>query len=228
MQLVQQVDKSRPVYVLDDGVMTSGRKFLFDSIEQVAAACLPFVTTIAAKHAQKEIVLAGWSYGGVVASAVAKLLNGMLSVKSLILFDSPLRAPRAVTQATSDGDAANADSSSGGGVHTTAPAIIDDSATDSASSSAFDLQARTREHFAACTALLRVHHRRELDSATAPALACTVVDVRPEHTDYDCGPEAAAELTSGPVRRVTVPGTHWTMLFGQNALVVAKEVQKYL
>lgn len=209
--------------------MTSGKKFLFESIEQVAAACLPFVTTIAAKHAQQEIVLAGWSYGGVVASMVAKLLNSapaggsdkdVLAVKALILFDSPLRAPRSSTTIATAAASTGDDSS----VHTTAP-IIGTPSSESGSG-AFDLQARTQAHFAACTSLLRAYYLREPDAT--PPLSCAVVDIRPEETDYDCGSEAAAEITSGAVRRATVPGTHWTMLFDQNVLAVAKVVREFL
>lgn len=225
---MQQIDKTRPVYVLDDGVMTSGKQFLFESIEQVAAACLPFLAAISAKHTQREIVLAGWSYGGVVASMVAKLLNStpsgssnkdVVAVKALILFDSPLRAPRTSTTSTASAENKEGDT----GVHTTAP-IIGTPSSDS--SGVFDLQARTQAHFAACTSLLRAYYLREADAT--PPLSCAVVDIRPEHTDYDCGSEAAAEITSGAVRRATVPGTHWTMLFDQNVLAVAKVVREYL
>lgn len=224
MQLVQQLDKRLPVYVLDDGVMTSGKDFLFQSIEHVAKTCLPFVQAIAQKHRrgeQMEIVLAGWSYGGVVAAHVAKLLNevlpsqsGCVTVNALILFDSPLRDPRVSSTQSSDA------------VHKTshpkeiAPTVQSDAPAN------FDVQQRTQMHFGACTDLLRAFYLLERDAA--PWVKCTVVDVRPEQTDYDCGVEAATALTSGAVRRATVPGTHWTMLFQDNAHVVAKTIQPYL
>ena len=228
MQLVQQLDKSLPVYVLDDGVMTSGREFTFQSIDQVAAACLPFVRAIAQKHRQgdrAEIVLAGWSYGGVVASAVATLLNttalsegtsaAVITVTALILFDSPLRDPRVSSAHSSDA------------VHTTShPKEIAPNVAQADTTSAFDVQQRTQMHFSACTDLLRAFYLREIESA--PPLTCRVFDVRPEQTDYDCGPEAASALTTGAVRRATVPGTHWTMLFQDNAQVVATVIQEYL
>lgn len=224
MQLVQQLDKRLPVYVLDDGVMTSGKDFLFQSIEHVAKTCLPFVHAIAQKHRQgerRQIVLAGWSYGGVVASGVAKLLSEILpdlfdavEVTALILFDSPLRDPRVTSAQSSDA------------VHKTshpkeiAPTVQSDAPGN------FEVQQRTQMHFGACTDLLRAFYL--LGSDVSPPLKCRVVDVRPEQTDYDCGPEAALALTSGEVRRATVPGTHWTMLFQDNAHSVAKTIQQYL
>lgn len=234
MQLVQQLDKRLPVYVLDDGVMTSGRDFLFESIEHVARTCLPFVQSIAQKHRRSqrlEVVLAGWSYGGVVASVVARLLGEQLSVSSeaitvnaLILFDAPLWDPRASVADTS------------ASVHTTSsvPKEIAPTVTQPGDTLGhFDVQQRTQVHFAACTDLLRAfylqdHSSQAISIADSPPLKCVVVDVRPEQTDYDCGLEAAAALTSGEVRRAVVPGTHWTMLFQDNAHTVAKAIQEYL
>ena len=234
MQLVQQLDKRLPVYVLDDGVMTSGRDFLFESIEHVARTCLPFVQSIAQKHRRDqrvEIVLAGWSYGGVVASMVARLLSMQLAgpletitVNALILFDAPLRDPRQSAEHTSSS------------VHTTAavPKEIAPTVPQSADSVGhFDVQQRTQMHFGACTDLLRAFYLQDYDhnthtTASARPLKCTVVDVRPEQTDYDCGLDAAAALTSGEARRAVVPGTHWTMLFQDNAHTVAKTIQEFL
>jgi thioesterase domain-containing protein len=236
LPLVQQIDKTRPVYVLDDGVMTSGKEFPFESIEHVARTCLPFVQAIAAKHStgsgaggEQVVTLAGWSYGGVVASAVAKLLSGAavsaqeagaIRVNALVLFDSPLRAPKKASSAENDEEE---------GVHTTAP-IIESEAADSA---ALDLQARTQRHFRACTDLLRKFHNEQGECAAgdekaSQPLRCAIADVRPEQTDYDCGIEAAAELTSGDAVRITVPGTHWTMLFQDNVVSVGKAIRAFL
>lgn len=233
MPLVQQIDRSQPVYVLDDGVMTSGRAFTFTSIDHVAQTCLPFVEAIAAAHESGSgegsdvvITLGGWSYGGVVASAVAKLLNqqgSRIRVKALVLFDAPLRAPRKV-HSSSDSE----------GVSSTAPAVV--SPTDASSGSggaAFDLQARTQAHFRSCTDLLQLFYGDQRNAPptaerTSPPLQCNICDVRPEQTDYDCGLEAAAELTSGQAQRVTVPGTHWTMLFQDNVISVGKVLRDLL
>jgi thioesterase domain-containing protein len=229
LPLVQQIDKTRPVYVLDDGVMTSGKAFPFESIEHVARTCLPFVLAIAHKHgasaagAEKVLTLAGWSYGGVVASVVAKLLADAaqgegIRVNALVLFDSPLRAPKMAASADGDAD----------GVHSTAPIIE----SEAANSAALDLQARTQGHFRACTDLLRKFYDSQAEcsaSTTAgPALRCRIADVRPEQTDYDCGLDAAAELTSGEAVRITVPGTHWTMLFQDNVISVGKAIRAFL
>jgi thioesterase domain-containing protein len=224
MPLVQQLDKSRPVYVLDDGVMTSGRAFTFTSIEQVAQTCVSFVEAIASTHSKRAVTLGGWSYGGVVASAVAKLLaqrGSKVEVRSLVLFDAPLRAPR---KPTASGDGVDQNSE---GVSGTAPAVINPAGAGG--QAALDLEARTQAHFRACTDLLQRFYASQQPQQEAPAqLQCSVCDVRPEHTDYDCGVQAAQELTTGAVRRVTVPGTHWTMLFNSNAVEAAKAIRDCL
>ena len=255
LPLVQQLDKKHPIYALDDGVMTSGKIFQFESIDQVARTCLPFVREIAKKHNTSVVTLAGWSYGGVVASAVAKILSerrdddgdeDSVRVNSLVLFDAPLRAPPKKS------------AESTAGVSTTAP-IIDVASAGVAGSeasegddnsvgrgSSFDLQARTQSHFRSCTDLLQLYYRdQQLDgnnnavsagsnqlkvpsSLPAPPLRCAVCDVRPELTDYDCGMEAASELTSGVASRITVPGTHWTMLLQDNVISVGKAIKEFL
>jgi thioesterase domain-containing protein len=224
MPLVQQLDKTRPVYVLDDGVMTSGRAFTFTSIEQVAQTCVPLVEAIASTHNKRAVTLGGWSYGGVVASGVAKLLaqrRSKVEVGSLVLFDAPLRAPR---KPTASGDGVDQNSE---GVSGTAPAVINPAGAGG--QAALDLEAHTQAHFRACTDLLQRFYASQQPQQEAPAqLQCSVCDVRPEHTDYDCGVQAAQELTTGAVRRVTVPGTHWTMLFNSNAVEAAKAIRDYL
>lgn len=253
LQLVQQLDKNQSVYVLDDGVMTSGKDFTFESIEQVAQNCLPFVLNIAQKHRQGDqkmaIVLAGWSYGGVVASVVAKLLAGLVAsasaaaadppgstvqvqVNALILFDSPLRDPRASAACASDSDSVHTQVAAPAAAAAAPPAVVGDASTTGAAA-AFDVQHRTQVHFSACTDLLRAFYSRAAEeqftsSTSPPPLTCRVLDVRPEQTDYDCGPEAVTALTTGEVRRTVVPGTHWTMLFQENAAHVAKNIQSFL
>lgn len=235
MPLVQQLDKTQPVYVLDDGVMTSGRPFAFTSIEQVAETCLPLVRAIAAAHNAKGtgdkkqvVTLGGWSYGGVVASVVAMLLarqgTGVnVEVKSLVLFDAPLRAPR---NKRGEAEGEGQEEVSG-----TAPDVV--APTEGGNGAApFDLQARTQAHFRACTDLLRQFYasqqRGSPSDTTGKVLRCAVLDVRPEQTDYDCGVGAAEELTSGAVQRVTVPGSHWTMLFQDNVVHVGRVVRPAL
>lgn len=208
--------------------MTSGRTFSFESIDHVARTCIPFVREIAKKHSVDVIILAGWSYGGVVASVVAKLLGQSIEeetvrVESLVLFDAPLRAP----PKTSDGK-----------VSATAPVIISGSNTERGSdgNGSFDLQTLTQSHFQSCTELLKLLYRDQQSSTAAGAspptttrlLQCAVYDVRPAETDYDCGLEAASELTSGVAIRITVPGTHWTMLFDDNVVSVGKAIKEYL
>ncbi|KAJ1396811.1 Alpha/Beta hydrolase protein [Ochromonadaceae sp. CCMP2298] len=246
LPLVASMHSDRPVFVLDDGVMTSGRPFPFASIEEAAACCLPLVRNIAHNHGGGDVLLMGWSYGGVVASAVAKMFamekevgaedrdgggeGAYVRVRALVMFDSSLRTPLvqpgkqapvqrqppqkdlAVAQAAitggGDGDGEGERKGEGEG---------EGEGADRSSSE--DLALLTQRHFDACTALLIQHHKRIPEQQP---LTCPVLDVRPEQTDYDCGEGAAQELTSGPVTRSVVPGSHWTMLFDANVLSVAE------
>jgi thioesterase domain-containing protein len=233
---VQQIESGQPVYALDDGVMTSGKLFEFSSIENVAEACLPFVQEVARKHMKHsqlpQVVLAGWSYGGVVASVIARMLSqftgasGAVQVRSLILFDAPLRTPR------------NSNDES----YSTSPKIHDDAPTKdlavantSVSTELLEnaLDIRTKDHFSSCTNLLKVYYaQQEIAQAGGTnegiKLACPVCDIRAEETDYDCGEEAVSQLTTAFIRRERVPGTHWTMLFQNNVIRVGQVLKEFL
>jgi acyl carrier protein/pimeloyl-ACP methyl ester carboxylesterase len=245
LPLVASMNSGRPVFALDDGVMTSGRTFPFASIEEVAACCLPMVRKIAQSHGGGEVLLMGWSYGGVVASAVAKMLAAPLPpseedqeqseedqvqeqdgqdgggdgapvrVRALVMFDAPLRAPQ-----VQPGTQAPAQRQPPQKDLAVAQGVTREGGGEGAGGPAsVDLAQLTQRHFDACTSLLRQYHQRAPEQEP---LTCPVLDVRPAQTDYDCGEGAARELTSGPVTRMVVPGCHWTMLFDENVIVVAE------
>ena len=287
-ELKNKVD-SVPVYVLDDDVMMMGGEFRFESIQQVAAHCAPIVRQIAARHARREVLLAGWSYGGVVAVEVAKLLaptpatagvdnmdvetqtEDYLEVKAVVVFDSPIRAPKQLHTTTPQKQQPQTVNSAGVALsegkqeeQPSRPAVVGPAATTTAGTASgtaatttagttdegdegdeggerragsgigmggkeFDIEARTQYHFTACTDLLKAYYDRPAEPAhQPPPLQCAVCDVRPMQTDYDCGEEAARELTSGAVTRELVPGTHWTMLFDDNAPSSAAILARFL
>jgi hypothetical protein len=74
-------------------------------------------------------------------------------------------------------------------------------------------------HFVKCNELLDAYDERSLQ------LRCPIVDVRPEATD--CRPALDA-LTTAALRRHTVAGDHWTMLFGEQTRAVAALVEQTL
>lgn len=212
MEFVKAIGPQAPVYAIDDDVMMSGKEFSFSSIEDVAKHCVPLVQQIMEELKAQSLTLGGWSYGGVVATAVAKLASlGRESWKldAIVLFDSPLREPKKLHDAPI----------------TQKDSLIQVSAEDNDPKEdhygVFDLNARTSAHFASCTGLLRLHHQRERE---LQPLHCPVLDVRPLETDYDCGLDAVQELTSSSVARVQVSGSHWTMMFGDNVAQVAAAV----
>jgi thioesterase domain-containing protein len=204
-ELVSKFEGDNAVYVLDDGVILNQNEFVFSSISSVAAECLTCVSKIVAASKTREVCLGGWSYGGVVASEIAVLLaksDSNLSVKMILLFDSPLRPVLPSLRGASN---------------TSANDFLSFQSGDDKS-----LEQLARNHFCMCTKLLHLFHGRQ---ASVPVLNCPIWDIRPEDNIYDCGSDAVQELTEASFHRVIVKGTHWNMLFGANAGDVAKLIK---
>lgn len=215
MQLSAQLSKNRPVFALDDRVVESGVSLPFDSIEQVAKNCLKVMHSIlsnrAVQNGKVEIDLAGWSYGGVVAVEIAKqitLSDDRITVRSVAMFDSPLRSAVVQESAADHVEHSPFDDANNGGA---------------AGNNAVTLQ-RAEKHFKECTALLTLYHQRPQESQP---LRCSVLDVRPESTDYVFEESAVKELTSGSISKEIVPGTHWTMLYNENAASTAQVLERF-
>lgn len=201
--------------------MTNGLEFGFDSIEEVANACIPRIlevlesatpsqtdigstpTMIRRKRLNSishlKIILAGWSYGGVVASEVAKQIelgySNRIAVQSVTMFDSPLRKPLNINESSSYDESTIADK------------------IKTLSTSA-DLSDRIKKHFQVCTDLLAKYHKRPQEDKI---LKCPILDIRPLEADFNFSISDVEELTTGKVERKFVPGSHWTMLFEEFA-----------
>ena len=230
-ELTAQITKDVPVFALDDGCVMSGAEFSFESIEEVASLCIEKVLALCKSFAIErrstfsekepiEIILGGWSYGGVVASAMASHLANLsprpICIKALILFDPPLRA-----RTTFSGDQIAP-------VRHNAEPISDsdlkreDGGIESPDKIAED---RAEYHFSKCTALLRKFHRRPVIKSL---IECPLLYIFPKESEYTCGADTASEVTNGAVSSLESPGTHWTMLFGANASVVAGFIVSFL
>lgn len=260
------MDLNTAVYVLDDGVMLSGNLFQFESIEHVAATCLPVIESILIRHHNHHnhrtdgvgsnisvddsaisFNLGGWSYGGVVAAAVAKLLqstpvcalHSKLVVSKLLLFDSPLRTSSSSTYDVGDNVNDDMDKSvniSGKMVVLDKQSVEAEDTADVAMAKVFaansrianddDIVNQADDHFKACTDLLKKYHLRPVEFKP---LTCPIYDLRPrDDSSYRCPIEAIEELTTGKVTRKVVEGNHWTMLFNEHAISVANIVMSYL
>ena len=257
------MDLNTAVYVLDDGVMLSGNLLQFESIEHVAATCLPVIESILMRHhnlnhqdhrvdgdgsnisADDSTItfnLGGWSYGGVVAAAVAKLLqstpvctlHSKLVVNKLLLFDSPLRASSESTHGTRDDN--KSVNISGKMVVIGEPSDVAEDTADVAMTKVFsanlrnayddDIANQADNHFKACTDLLKKHHLRP---AECKPLTCPIYDLHPrDDCSYRCPIEAIEELTTGKLTRRAVEGNHWTMMFNEHAISIANILMSYL
>jgi len=263
------MDLNTAVYVLDDGVMLSGNLFQFESIDHVAATCLPVIESILMRHhnhqdhrlnddlsnisADDSVItfnLGGWSYGGVVATAVAKLLqstpgctlHNKLLVSKLLLFDSPLRASSASLHLTRDDDDYDdhdmdkSENISGKLMVLDELSVVTEGTVEDTLTKVFvanarnvnddDIANQADNHFKACTDLLKKHYLRP---AECKPLTCPIFDIRPrDDCSYRCPIEAIEELTTGKVTRRVVEGNHWTMLFNEHAISIANIVMSYL
>ena len=214
MELAQALGGSRPVFALDDGVVSSGSEFLFSSIEAAAAECLAALRS--GNLGQQVAILGGWSYGGVVAVEMMKQMVALakedcpLDVQQLVLFDAPLRPP-VLGPPAQGGLSSNLDESENNGIESYQAALG-------------GLNAHVHHHFERCTDLLRDYQRRVEDRGF---INCRVLDIRPSESRYLCSKEAAEEVVveSGLVHRLQVQGSHWTMIFGDHAVAVAAAVQ---
>jgi thioesterase domain-containing protein len=209
------------VYGLDDRVVESNAEFLFKSIEEVASQCLVMIQSILADSLQQSsevtdgsssillVDLAGWSYGGVVAMEIAKQIamkDPRIRVRSVAVFDSPLRPGVEVP----------------GGCDEISP--FHEQGQLFFSSNDRSLMDRVKSHFQDCIGLLSHYHQRSRE--TQP-LTCPVLEIRPERSGYVFHAADIEEFTSGTVVRAIVPGTHWTMLSGENAISTATVLKTF-
>jgi thioesterase domain-containing protein len=222
LPLAKQIGLERSVFVLDDGIVESGDfSFPFQSIEEVATECMEVVESLAKTYFQEysspisapsakknEILLAGWSYGGVVAVELAKLLttkSTSLIVANIVLFDSPLRSPvvQEKKQSSEEHQPVKTKVSSSISPITTHQA-------EQQQQQQVQVHEVAEKHFDACTRLLSLYHQRP---AETQMLQCAICDIRPTQSDYLINFDAIEELTSNPQsKRVVVNGSHWTML----------------
>jgi thioesterase domain-containing protein len=179
----------------------------------------------------RSIVLAGWSYGGVVAVQLAAALEATpaagLRARSVVMFDAPLgqsvargfhREGGVDVAAGSDDDTVAAKlrrlptpAGAAGSSTLTAAADADDDA----------LARLAAQHFALCNALLDRY---------APGrvrVCCPLMDVRPRNSEC-VFLDSLDHLTSAAVLERVVAGDHWTMLFGENTEGAAAELSAFL
>ena len=217
--------------------MMSGCDLKFSSLSEVVSECLIKLSEVqltlnnerdssnaSVLSTHFDLILMGWSYGGVVASLLAEKIatDGSgearsFNVKCVVTFDPPLRARKKAVEYTA-GEAALL-------VNTEAP----HSETDEIALGDADVEERLRadRHFASCTSLLKQFHDRPY-TKHSPANKSPYLYIFPEESAFTSGEVSAAEMTSGLVVCKMSPGNHWTMLFGQNANFTAGIVSSFL
>lgn len=191
LEFVSALSQEQSIFALDDGMLMSGKEFKVSSVEEVVECCFTPAISVARAHGQRvpgqpqrrEIVLGGWSYGGVVAVELAKLIRNKqlaaegsdttaidIDIKAVILFDPPVRQPNKLHEAVSDDSQADRNLTNGAAV---SGAITGGEVNE--------VVVRTAKHFLAYTKLLKNYHSRPANQHT---LLCPVFDIRPEESDY--------------------------------------------
>jgi thioesterase domain-containing protein len=231
MELVKAMGPGRRVLALDDSVLTTGATFDFQSVQQVAAECVLVLREALQGPSPVQLLLGGWSYGGVVAVEVAQQLAALgeaspFRVMLLTLFDAPLRQPSVAESPTLEddwvvGSEVDSNSDTSNNHNSGLVALLSPTESSVTSQDLPNLTTRIEQHFECCTSLLRVYQQRMPQPGS---ISCPLLDVRPLQTTYDCGIGAAEEVVSlkENVWRHCVTGNHWTMLFGENVSTVGR------
>jgi thioesterase domain-containing protein len=211
MELTRKLESSQTVFALDDDVITSGKEFLFSSIAEVAEACCNQIVKAMEITCNSVLRLAGWSYGGVIAIEVAKLLlKTSLDVKDIVLFDAPL--------VSSVVDATIATTEEDGNIQLPVAWINEQ----------FIAQ-RSVKHFQSCTSLLHQYYQqqREQRQQDQTIFNCPILDIRPSQSDYFVQQKDIEQFSTGVVYRTTVRGSHWTMLSSDHVYDVVTAMQSF-
>ena len=250
MELTQTLKEHYVVVALDDNILLASAvddhndetsapiSKPFATINDVVTACLPHIESIAKQfgHQKKsdsgtsyEIVLGGWSYGGVVATLLTQRLHELnsktdfdgpvITVSRLFLFDSPLF-----------GDI----------IH-----------SDDGEENKLSFDGKVLEHFKYCTKMLAdfyadnrtvFHHLASTGTINVSDSSNVIqkfvlsdvdmVVIRADEAEVEdparqCHAndklELYQQLTSTPITAgiLKTPGNHWTMLFNPNVKAVA-------
>jgi acyl carrier protein/surfactin synthase thioesterase subunit len=224
---------SFPIFAIDDGCIQNGLDFEFESIQEVASTAIPLIEDITKRFrnpsestGKVKVILAGWSYGGVVAIEVAKLILQRsnlwkdIEVQCLSLFDSPVTAPIFSSPSGSQNDDFPVELLS-----STNNSNNSNGTSNSTSSMDSLIQQMTRTHFDKCTALLELYYRSPVDPAE---FSCPIHDIRAEKSNYFIPLESITNLVVpsalSSVERTVIPGgDHWNIITGDYVQQTAQE-----
>lgn len=211
---MKHFDDNVSVFVLDDDVIGSDKPFLFTSIDQVVQACMKSLSLFLSEDFPREIILGGWSYGGVVAFELAKLLSSQsfehlhIKVEKVILLDAPV-CKAVVTAIQEDIFPLHAEPFNG---------MKEDR-----------LMLRSKSHFEACTAILALYHKSAREKMCA-SLTCDIIDIRASAGSQSENAENLLLMfTAGHVFSAILPdATHWTMLTKEYARQIADFIKLHI
>jgi len=237
-----------PVFGMDDGCILNAAgwdlQYPFHTITDVVLACEPVVAEIARLYCPLErgggqrVALAGWSWGGTVAVALACHLTRRYSEAAAQLKEGDtLQVPQLISLTVIDGPITRTprfEQYAQQGAEIILATKRNLAATDSRVPPVdAGMAQRTVAHYAACTRLMSAFY----DSSAAvlhgsgavageqlplpPPLQCRLLDIRPQGLTEDSAQMAA--LTSGPYsQQVLRDPSHFTMITGPSAEEAAR------
>ena len=220
LPLIDSIDPKHPIYAIEDTSLGgTDVEVTLHSINAVADAATSL--SLPKLRSSSRCVVAGWSYGGVVAvSLAARLQRAGTAVSSLILIDAPLQLASEPKSLRSSYDAAELAATDAELMAGFREAMISgaDASNQLMAKGRGATHARAHDHFVRCTRLLEEHVCTERLSG-----GCEVIDVRPAaaKTSPSC-----VSLTDGACKRVELADTtHWSLLRGAAAVEIAGLVQ---
>jgi len=197
-----------PIYALNDNSLNLPDLFTCTSIEEVASIYADKVLSCMKGLKVHDVVLGGWSYGGVVAVEAARQLKASKDIKvdSMLLFDAPLKVQG---DSAREKDLEDPDS-------IVAQLLKRMPELQRSPEIAF----AAAQHFIRCTELL---HEYSYPSGGDDGLLTKILSMRPE-TESVClsSDQTLAAAVGGEWKVSVAPGDHWTMLNSDNIPAIAE------
>ena len=182
--------KNYSVFAIDDDVVTSGKAFDYEKIDDVVEQVFKVVKKIIADHNLGAFSIGGWSYGGVVAMLTAlKLEVTGIEVNTVITFDSPIVKKSKPIEYS----------------------MVESLKTNGKDNLDEQLIERSIDHFKKCTRLLNLFHS-QFTYNNLHDMRSSLLEILPED---DCEQSNGSENQKLSLRHATftTPGNHWNMIF---------------
>ena len=182
--------KNYSVFAIDDDVVTSGKAFDYEKIDDVVEQVFKVVKKIIVDHNLGAFSIGGWSYGGVVAMLTAlKLEVTGIEVNTVITFDSPIVKKSKPIEYS----------------------MVESLKTNGKDNLDEQLIERSIDHFKKCTRLLNLFYW-QFTYNNLHDMKSSLLEILPED-DREQSNGTENHKLSPRHATFTTPGDHWNMIF---------------